>query len=123
MRPPVVVLGSPRAGELRFYRSEWERVVGLARMFGWIPKGRPVGRRVSEEEALELAEALERGLLDVPRSDVVAARMVPDPEHPGRMILPPGESMSAFEYFAGHGRSALEAVVGFARAGGGFELL
>ena len=79
------------------------------------------GQRVTDEDALALAVALDGSLPDVPDHDAVAHKVAAEIEGAGlnRMrMLRPGVKMNSFEFFSGESKNKLRQFIKFCRAGG-----
>jgi hypothetical protein len=76
------------------------------------------GRRVTGEDALALADALERALPDVPSHDALEHKLVEVPGAPGEGFVPVGTPVTAFEWFSGPNKPFLESFIAFCRQGG-----
>jgi hypothetical protein len=79
------------------------------------------GRRVTAEDALALADALERALPDVPSHDALAHKTVEISGAPGERFVPVGTPVTAFEWFSGPNKPSLEPFIAFCRQGS-FEI-
>jgi hypothetical protein len=137
--------------------ASWYFALELGHRYGWEPEGttrpgadswKPVGnrgphrgefawyngyvvgngRRVSAEDANNLADALERALPDIPDHDAAAhkPRAYPMPAAMARMLhdlpdddLPdPSQYVNAVEWFSGPRKRVLRDLIAFCRTGG-----
>lgn len=79
------------------------------------------GQKITDEDALSIAVALENSLPDVPDHDAVSHKVAAEIEGAGlgRMrMLRPGVRMNSFEFFSGESKAKLKQFVKFCRAGG-----
>jgi hypothetical protein len=98
----------------------WGLTLRLASSFGWTPRGalrdgslartcycRPLGQRVTLDDAVQLGAALERALPDIPDEEL-------------EVNLEPGATMATvpvFHVFSGRNKKALSAFVDYCRRG------
>jgi hypothetical protein len=88
-------------------------------------------QRVTDQDAASIADALERGLDDIPDFDTgeKTREYTPDdpPAHPTIRalveagmgpVIGPDDSLSPAEFFSGHGKQKVKDFVAFCRAGG-----
>jgi hypothetical protein len=118
----------------------WDQTLALARMYGWKPAGtqEPTdwvveeegrvwnggyisnsGQKVTAEDAGRLADALERGLDDIP--DSYAAWHKADEGRDGGPLIPVGQNLSPLEALSGENTSAIIEFIAFCRRGA-FEI-
>lgn len=76
---------------------------------------------VSDDDAVAIADAIERTLDDIPNHDAVAHKVISTLDLPfGRPLraLNPLAEVSPYEYFCGEGKARLVKFIGFCRCGG-----
>lgn len=131
-------------GYFRFDVIAWAKVLELARQYGWEPAGTELPeedwnggydtnafQRVTDEDAANIAAALERALDDVPdfsRGGKTKEYTPEDPPtHPvmralvmavGGPLVGPDDSPSPVEFFAGVRKDKIREYIAFCRAGG-----
>lgn len=79
------------------------------------------GQRVTDDDALAIAVALDNSLPDVPDHDAMLHKVAAEIEGSGlaRMrVLRPGVRMNSFEFFSGENKAKLRQFIEFCRAGG-----
>lgn len=127
---------------LTFTVFVWGEVLKLARLYGWTPAGTLPpeegdaderaawdgnyvtngGQGVRPSDAWELAEALTRGLSDLPEHDAAAHKTVPAEAEGARgRWFPVGAAVSPIEALSGPNRRAVRDLIAFCRQGG-FEI-
>ena len=116
-----------RWGVMVFNLQTWQRMLNLARNYGWQPGinnledycFRP-GQIVREADGLALAAALERALPDIPGHQAVAVASSTNPAIAQLRQISRG--ISLLEWFSGEARQNLEGFIRFCRVGGDFEI-
>jgi hypothetical protein len=133
--------------EFHWSSKSWLNLLELARRYGWSPAGTKPdmdyekkrnpdwndsewdgsyfwGRYqiVTEEDALNLAEALEKALPDIPREGPTHKLRIATYDQPeGDPItgrgLKPGETLNILEWFSGSPKERIAAFIRFLRAG------
>src|SRR5262245_53541873 len=73
------------------------------------------GRRVTADDARALADALERGLPDIPDHDALAHKTVEIPQEPGERFIRLGTPVSPEEGFSGRHKARLREFIAFCR--------
>lgn len=96
-----------------FDDRSWDRILELARAYGWKGTRIEPGGYVRKREATDLAEALERALPDIPDHDAVKGRT----EWIGDYHLPT-EEVAYLEWFSGQARIYYKEFIRHCRAGG-----
>ncbi len=120
----------------------WRDMLDVACLHGWVPAGTLApsmneagpwegpwsgsycyneGQWVTDEDALALAEALDRTLPDIPDEDVIADKMVVCGRLPDGTELrgfKPGVETSLVERLSGRAKPRLREFIAFCRAGG-----
>jgi hypothetical protein len=76
------------------------------------------GQWVTDEDAGNLAAALEQALPDIPDEDALAHKLEPDPFEPDRWIVKEGEELTLPEFFFGEGKEWVREFIAFCRQGG-----
>ncbi|TVQ62379.1 MAG: hypothetical protein EA378_05535 [Phycisphaerales bacterium] len=79
------------------------------------------GQRVREDDARNLAEALERCVDDLPNHDALAEKGIPPLQAPAFPVwrhMESGASISPFEVFGGPNKDGFRRFIAFCRAGG-----
>jgi len=123
-------------GTTHFTVYVWDQTLALAGMYGWRPGGTqaPIdwaadgeGREwrgsyilngsqmVTVDDAAQLANALERGLDDIP--DFYAAWHKAVKGEDGGPLIPVGESLSPLEALSGENKLAIRKFIAFCRQG------
>jgi hypothetical protein len=117
--------------------SGWQGLLELAHRYGWTPAGTILEdedgslrsewsgtyysndyQLVTEYDARQFADAIERALPDIPRHDATYHKTEQLPGFPLGLRVPTGEPISLHESFSGRrGRQFLCEFVRFARAG------
>lgn len=150
---------SGAGGNEYFSNVAWYKILKLAYEYGWQPQGTEAGQWydengelnrqlspdpeewdgtyfsndfqwVTDEDAANIADALERALDDVPDVDAGEKEVVygPDdlPENPlerslaeqGYPVIVPNSSLSPLEFFSGEAKQWVRDFIKFSRAGG-----
>ena len=123
-------------GATHFSVFVWDQTLALARMYGWRPAGTQPpkdwatdgegrvwsgsyivngGQMVTAKDAAQLANALERGLDDIP--DFYAAWHKAVKGEDGGPLIPVGESLSPLEALSGENKLAIRKFIAFCRQG------
>ncbi len=129
-----------KAGSTRCTVFFWGQLLGLARMYGWKPAGTQAprdwsseeegrawsgdyvsnsGQIVSAEDAAGLANAMERGLDDIP--EFYAAWHKADKDEDGKPWIPAGKKLSPLEALSGENKPEIREFIAFCRQGA-FEI-
>jgi hypothetical protein len=79
------------------------------------------GQRVSTEDARALADALERGLPDIPDHDALTHKTFEHPGSPGMRLMAIDTPASPYEWFSGDKKGVVKEFIAYCRQGG-FEI-
>ncbi len=115
-----------RWGVMVFNFQTWQRIIALARNYGWQPGiTKPdyyltIGRIMNEADAFGLAAALERVLPDIPDHQAIATATESSPAISELRRVSQGITM--LEWFSGETKRNLENFIIFCRTGGSFEI-
>jgi hypothetical protein len=127
------------AGDMTFTIGGWEKLLQIAEDYGWEPQGTihphwapeevqeerggyltSDFQYVTDEDALNLAMALEQALVDMPDTDEAKKYDVAPPEFmaQGIMGFDPDNMPSPIEWFSGSRKQKVREFIAFCKAGG-----
>jgi hypothetical protein len=121
---------SGKGGEMSFNNGTWGHLLKLATMNGWEPAGTRKrsrewdgnywtndGQRVTDDDARNLADALEEALPDVPDHDALEGKKVRI-GNTDEYAIPADVPTTPFEWFSGKAKQRLRDFIVFCRKGG-----
>jgi hypothetical protein len=113
-------------GVMVFNNQTWQRMLLLARHYGWTPKLNDVGyyltvgNVIPAEDAYAIAFAVERCLPDIPDHQTVATSTDEKPTTTELRRMKDG--IGLLEWFSGASKRNLQGLIEFCRVGGAIEL-